>query len=226
MRQYFLALILFAFAATTHASDPAPKAFLKYVFGDPTADAAKVCLSTNDIWMLPGRRDDAALKAIDALSDDEFKDGVAHGVIGTSFYFFEMKGGKIDPTFYLEAVYAIHRRLALEFVMATLMQDRRTLDRLTTDGSKVNFKGEKMGYAEIEQYAQVLSLFPVVRSSQPEADAASKSVTYRLPLGKQALSLTMVKAESKWKIDSTGGISVPLELFFARGKERTIQYAK
>ena len=47
-----------------------------------------------------------------------------------------------------------------------------------------------------------------------EAKAASKSITYRMPIGEKGFELTLVKKGSTWKIDSSKKISVPLKFFF------------
>src|SRR5204862_4038394 len=112
------------------------KTFLRFVFGDDIADMGSVCTVTNDLWMLAGKRDEAALKAVSEIPDGELKDGVVQGVVGTSLYFFEVKNGRVDPTFYLEAVNSMHRQLAGHFVYAALTGNS-LLRRLTTDASKV-----------------------------------------------------------------------------------------
>ena len=57
-------------------------------------------------------------------------------------------------------------------------------------------------------------MMPVVRSSKPVEDAKTKTVTYRVPLGEEALALTLVKEGSTWKIDTSKTVRVPLEFFF------------
>jgi hypothetical protein len=66
----------------------------------------------------------------------------------------------------------------------------------------------------MDQYGSIIELMPVVRSSKPAEDAKSRTVTYRIPIGEAALSLTLVKDGSTWKIDTSKTVRVPLEFFF------------
>ena len=43
------------------------------------------------------------------------------------------------------------------------------------------------------------------------------AATYRVPIGDEALTLTLLKEGSTWKIDTSKSVRVPLEFFF-RGR--------
>jgi hypothetical protein len=66
----------------------------------------------------------------------------------------------------------------------------------------------------MDQYGSIIELMPVVRSSKPADDAKSRTVTYRVPLGEEALALTLIKDGSTWRIDTSKSVRVPLEFFF------------
>ena len=207
-----------------HAGEAAGKQFLRFIYDGDANDIAKICITTNDLWMLPGRKDDAALKMIGEMDDSEFKNGVVSGMLGTSFYFFEIRDDLVDPTFYLESVYTLHRRLARQFLLSSLTQNERTLGRFATHPGKITFSGDKVNMAEVGVYGEAIGSFPVVRTSKPEEDAKSRSVTYRLPLGTGGLELKMIKSNSFWKIDTSDGLTVPLEFFSRRAPRRPIEY--
>ena len=54
----------------------------------------------------------------------------------------------------------------------------------------------------------------MVRASAPNEDKTTKSITYRVPLGKKGLALRLVKQGSTWLVDSEQRLDVPLDFFF------------
>jgi len=60
---------------------------------------------------------------------------------------------------------------------------------------------------DLDVYQEILALLPVVRLPKP-TDAATRSATYRLPLGPNGSELRLVHRSAGWKIDSDN----PLEL--------------
>jgi hypothetical protein len=88
------------------------------------------------------------------------------------------------------------------------------LGRVTTDASKVKIDGPKAASGDMDQYGSILEMMPVVRASKPADDAKSRTVTYRVPIGEEALTLTLIKDGNTWKIDTSKTVRVPLEFFF------------
>jgi hypothetical protein len=64
------------------------------------------------------------------------------------------------------------------------------------------------------QYASVIEMIPLVRSSKAPDDLKTKTVTYRVPISDAGLSLSVVKEGGTWKIDTSKTVRVPLEFFF------------
>ena len=60
----------------------------------------------------------------------------------------------------------------------------------------------------------IIEQLPVVRSSAPQDDVKRRTVTYRVPLGEEALTLTLVKDGSVWKIDTSKSVHMSLEFFY------------
>jgi len=129
-------------------------------------------------------------------------------------YFIETRDGKVDPAFKLDGIYILHRQLVLQFLYAALSQNRRMHGRLATDSSKVRIVGPKAPPGDMDQYGSILQMMPVVRSSKPADDAKSRTVSYRVPIGDEALKLTLRKDGSTWKIDTSRTVQVPLGFFF------------
>ena len=66
----------------------------------------------------------------------------------------------------------------------------------------------------MDVYGSIVEQLPVVRSSKPQDDATSRTVTYRVPIGEEALTLTLVKDGSTWKIDTSKSVRMSLEFFY------------
>jgi len=213
--QICILALLTLIARVAFCDEPVAKQFLKYTYGAEGIDAAKICLPSDDLWMLQGALNPNALKALEA---EEFpstnRNVVVSGVLAANMYFVEVRNGQIDPSFNLASVYSQHRSLLLTFVYACLKHDKSMLERLTTDASKVEIVGPRPPSGEMGHYESVIEAIPVVRSSKSADDSKSKTVTYRLPLGDDGLTLTLVNKGNTWKIDSSKKVKVSLEFFF------------
>jgi hypothetical protein len=209
----FIATLLVSVSAA-QCAEPAAKQFLRYIYGADAIELTNVCHPSDDAWMLRGTRNTNALVALDALKIASKPSGITSGLVGTDIYFIETRDGKVDPTFNLDGTYVIHRQLVLRFIYSALSQNRGMLGRLVTDASKVKIDGPKAAPGDMDQYGSIIELMPVVRSSKPADDAKSRTVTYRVPLGEEALALTLIKDGSTWKIDTSKSVRVPLEFFF------------
>jgi len=212
-------VLLLAFARPASSAETVTARFLRHIYGVEDADISKICVPSDDLWMLPGAKNAAALQSIAALKLDAAKrDGVLSGVIGHAqgqdLYFVELRDGKVDPAMNLDGIYLMHRQLVLRFLMVALVRDKSMLERLSTDARNVDIVGPKASRSDMDVYSDVITSFPVVRSSKPADDAKSKTVTYRVPLGDKGLLLTLKKEGSTWKIDTGKKLTVPLEYFF------------
>ena len=161
-----------------------------------------------------GAKNTNALIALDGLKIVSKPSGVISGIVGTDIYFIETRDGKVDPSFNLNSIYVMHRQIVLHFLFSALLQDREMLGRLVTDVTKVSIDGPNAPQGDMDQYGAILEMMPVVRSTKPALDAKSRTVTYRVPIGEEALSLTLVKEGSTWKIDTSKTVRVPLGFFF------------
>ena len=213
IRSFTLLLIV---ASATQGAEPVAKQFLRYIYGADGIEIANVCHSSDDVWMLRGEKNASALAILDTLKIASKPTSIASGLIGKDIYFVETRDGKVDPAFTLDGVYRMHRQLVLRFIFAALTHDHNMMDRLATDPSKVKFVGPKDAPppGEMGQYESIIELMPVVRSSRPAEDAKSRTVTYRVPISEEALSLTLLKEGGLWKIDTSKTVRVPLEFFF------------
>ena len=190
------------------------KDFLSFAYGKEV-DINTLCLPNDDLWMLSGKSNPEALKALESAKIKAKGTGVTIDIIGRDIAVVELRDGKVDASFNLESVYGIHRRLILNFIYASLLQEKETLARLVTHPGNVSFgKAPKAGYGDMDQYGEILSLLPVIRSSQPASDKQSRSITYRLPLGPEGVSLRLGKNDNTWKVDTSSKLTVPLEFFF------------
>jgi hypothetical protein len=206
--------ILLVSASAAQCAEPAAKQFLRYIYGADGIELTSICHPSDDVWMLRGAKNTNALVALDALKIASKPSGITSGLVGTDIYFIETRDGKVDPTFNLDGIYVMHRQLVLRFIYSALSQNRGMLGRLVTDASKVKIDGPKAAPGDMDQYGSIIELMPVVRSSKPADDAKSRTVTYRVPLGEEALALTLIKDGSTWKIDTSKSVRVPLEFFF------------
>ena len=212
-------VLLLILARPTSAAESVAAQFLRYIYGAGDVNLTQICVPSDDVWMLPGATNAAALQAIAAEKLDATKqDGILSGVIrygqGQDLYFVELRGGKVDPTMNLDGIYMIHRQIVLRFLMAALTRDNSMLDRFVTDRRNLDIVGPKAARGDMDVYGEVISSFPVVRSSKPADDAKSKTITYRVPLGDKGLLLTLKKEGSTWKIDTGKKLTVPMEYFF------------
>lgn len=115
-----------------------------------------------------------------------------------------------------DGVYMMHRQVVLRFIYFALSQNHRILGQIVTDASMVKVDGPKdapLG-GDMDVYGPIIEQLPVVRSSKPQDDARSRNVTYRVPLGEEALTLILVKEGSTWKIDTSKSVRVSLEFFY------------
>jgi hypothetical protein len=208
-----LVLLLIASSAA-QAAEPAARQFLRYIYGAEGIDVAAVSHPSDDLWMVRGARNPEALATLDKMQFEARSAGITSGTVKTDLFFVEMRDGKVDPAFNLDGIYFMHRQLVLHFVYAVLTGDERKLAGLTTDASKVEIVGTRAMPGEMGQYAAVIGLIPVVRASMPADDARSRSVTYRIPISTEGLALRLIKDGNTWKIDTSKGVSVPLQFFF------------
>jgi hypothetical protein len=213
-------LRLFAFVAlascTSRAAEPAAKQFLRFMYGAEGIQISNICHPSDDLWMLPGAKDTNALTAIDGLKLSSKPTGVTSGLLGRDLYFIETREGKVDPSVNLDSVYMLHRQLVLRFIYSALLQNQQMLRDIVTDASKVKIDGPKEAppSGDMDVYEPIIAQLPVVRSSKPSDDAKSRTITYRVPLGEEALTLTLVKKGSTWKVESSKPIHVSLEFFY------------
>ncbi|PWU18059.1 MAG: hypothetical protein C5B50_10025 [Verrucomicrobia bacterium] len=219
--QYIIKICVLALATlltqVAMAEDSPVKPFLRYVYGAEGIDISKVCLPSDDIWMLRGAKDENALASVDALMFETNRvSGVFCGMVGKDGYFVEVRGGKVDPAFSLEAQFQLHRQLVKMFVYGCLCHNQRTLDRITTDAKKVEISGPKEAppAGDMDVYEGVIGALPVVRTSKSSEDMKSKTVTYRVPVGEAGLSLTLAKKEGTWKVDTSKPVKVSLSFFY------------
>ena len=201
-------------APAARCAEPVAKQFLRYIYGADGIDLASICHPSDDSWMLRGPTNTNALTALDALRFDTNRTGIVSGVVGADMYFVELRDGRVDPAFNLNGVYLLHRNLVLTFIYSCLTHDQPVLRRLVTDESKVQIVGPKPPSGEMGQYASVIEMIPLVRSSKAPDDLKTKTVTYRVPISDAGLSLTVVKEGGTWKIDTSKTVRVPLEFFF------------
>jgi hypothetical protein len=206
--------ILLVSASAAQCAEPAAKQFLRYIYGADGIELTSICHPSDDVRMLRRAKNTNALVALDALKIASKPSGITSGLVGTDIYFIETRDGKVDPTFNLDGIYVMHRQLVLRFIYSALSQNRGMLGRLVTDASKVKIDGPKAAPGDMDQYGSIIELMPVVRSSKPADDAKSRTVTYRVPLGEEALALTLIKDGSTWRIDTSKSVRVPLEFFF------------
>jgi hypothetical protein len=208
-----IALLLLA-APVAHSAEPVAKQFLRYTYGADGIELTNICHPSDDVWMLRGARNTNALADLNRMQIEAKGTGVVSGVVGTDIYFVEMRDGRVDPAFNLDGVYTLHRKLVLMFLYAALSRDQTMLRRLATDATKVQIIGPKAAPGDMDQYGSILEMMPVVRASKPAEDAKSRTVTYRVPIGETALSLTLLKEGNTWKVDTSKTVRVPLEFFF------------
>ncbi len=210
-----LALVLGLFTALSlHAATTANQV-LQYIYGAPDIEIEKLCWPNDDLWMLRGPNDPAGLAELAEEKIAHGKNEVLWTHIQMGLCMVEIREGKFDATFMLDQIYYRHREIVLQFIYATLTQDRDALDRLTTNAANVKFdKNQPPPGGDLDVYQGIVPLIPVVRVSLPAADKTSKSITYRVPLGPHGFNLRLVKKGGAWKVDTTTRVEVPLEFLF------------
>jgi hypothetical protein len=214
--------VLLVSASAARCAEPVAKQFLRYIYGADGIELTNICVPSDDAWMLRGAKDTNTLAAIDSLQIASKPTGITSGVLGRNMYFIETRDGKVDPALNLDGIYMMHRQVVLRFIYSALSQNQRMLRQVATDASKVKVDGPKEAPpgGDMDVYGPIIEQLPVVRSSKPQNDAQSKTVTYRVPLGEEALTLTLVKDGSTWKVDTSKSVRVSLEFFYREGQER------
>jgi hypothetical protein len=208
--------ILLISVSVAQCTEPVAKQFLRYIYGAEGVELSNICLPSDDAWMLRGVKDTNALAALDSLKIASKLTGVTSGLVGKDMYFIETREGKVDPALNLDGIYMMHRQLVLRFIYSSLSQSQWMLRQVVTDASKVKIDGPKGAPpgGDMDVYGAIIEHLPVVRSSKPQGDAKSRTVTYRVPLGEEALTLTLVKEGSTWKVDTSKTVRVSLEFFY------------
>jgi len=212
MLQLIFLMLLAAPAAP--CAESVTKQFLRYIYGADGIELTNVCHPTDDAWMLRGAKNTNALAEI---ADEKFsskRTGVTTAMVGTDLCFIELRDGRVDPAFFLDGIYMLHRSLVQAFIASALSRNQSTLGRITSDPKNVQIVGPKAPPGEMGQYESIIESMPVLRTSKPSDDAKSKTVTYRVPVGEVALSLTLIKQGGTWMIDTSKTVRVPLEFFF------------
>jgi len=208
--------VLLVSVSAAQCAEPVTKQFLRYIYGADGVELANVCLPSDDVWMLRGAKNTNALAALDSLKLASKPTGVTSGLLGRDMYFIETREGKVDPAFNLDGVYMMHRQLVLGFIYSALAQNQKMLRQIVTDAGKVTIDGpkDKPPSGDMDVYGPIIEQLPVVRSSKPQDDAKSRTVTYRVPIGEEALTLTLVKDGSAWKVDTSKSVRMSLEFFY------------
>jgi hypothetical protein len=205
------------------AEQTAAQRFLLYCYGADGIDIAALSLPNDDLWMLRGVKDQDGIEAVKATDMKLGASGLFSGPIGRDFCVVQMRSGKVDPAYNLSQVYGVHRALVLQFVFACLSQEPSQLQRLATNPANISFGKTKPARAgDLDVYADVVSNIPVLRASAPAADKVSKSVSYRLPIGREEVVLKLVKKENRWLVDSSAPIKMPMEFFYEEGPSRKV----
>ncbi len=195
--------------------EDALKQYLKYVYGDSSVRADEALHANPDNWMIAGELNADTISLIEESEFIVSDPGVFNGAVGRDLIFVEFKDGKAEPGFMLEGIYSIHRQLILKFLYEALLQNDRALKRFVTNSDNINFgRVPAAPYGDMDVYAGILGLIPIVRSSDPTEDARKNSITYRLPLSQAGFELTLVKKGNSWKIDTSEEVILPMEFFW------------
>lgn len=188
---------------------------LLYAYGVKDIDIAETFHPHHDLWMIPHKFDENQVKEIKELKISVEDNSVFTETVGQSLIYTEITNGKVAPGFYLKGIYSQHERLILMFLYAALLRDEKDIARYVSHANQVTFdKTPKAANGDMDVYAEILSTMPIVRSSDPVSDAKEKSITYRVPLGKQGTKITLRRFDGKWKIDSSNGFHIPMEFFW------------
>jgi hypothetical protein len=202
-----------------------PQKFLLYCYGAEDIDITAIAHPNDDIWMLRGAKNEEGIDAVKTTDLKLAASGVFSGPIGRDFCVVQMRAGKVDPSYNLAQIHGMQRALILQFVFACLSQEPSQLQRLVTNPANVSFgKTKPARSGDLDVYADVVSNIPVLRSSAPAADKASKSVGYRLPIGREEVVLKLIKKGSTWMVDGGTPIKMPMEFFYEEGPGRKVFY--
>lgn len=202
------------FASVAWGDESAARQCLRYIYGASGVDVTNAFHLSPDLWMLRGATNPAALAKVDALKIEAKSTGVVYGTVDLDMFLIETRDGRVDPTFNLEQIYQRHRQLILNFLVYAFMRETAMTRRLVTDPANVEVLGPKPARGEFEQYASIIGMTPAVRSSRPEDDVKTRTVTYRVPLGDRVIPFTLVKQGSTWKIDTSGSLQLSFNYLF------------
>ena len=208
--------IFFMSASVARCAEPVAQQFLRYLYGADNVEITNICLPWEDAWMLHGAKNTNALAALDLVKIASKPTGITSGLLGPDMYCIETRNNKVDPGFNLDGVYMKHRQIVLRFIYSALSQNQEMLRQLVTDSSRVKIDGPKEAAppGDMDVYGPIIEQLPVVRCSTPQDDVQSRTVTYRVPIGEEALTLTLIKNGSTWKIDTTKSIRLSLKFFY------------
>jgi hypothetical protein len=212
----FLALI------SARAEDPVAKQFLRYMYGADGIDINRIAYPNVDNWMLRDAKNPTKLAAVEQEKIGAKKNGIYSGLIVADLYTVEVRDGRVDPSFTLELIQGGQKSIVRTLVYATLMRNQRFLKRATTDPSKVTIVGEQASSGDMDQYGEIVSILPVIRTSKPESDAKTHTVTYRVPLGDAGLSVTLINRPDGWQVDTSKGLRISTDFFFQRDEKRRV----
>lgn len=194
--------------ASLRAADPV-KDYLAYIHGGDGVDIASVCWPHDDLWMIRGERDEAALREVQ--EEKPGKDPVQWFTIRNGLCIVELRDGRVDARFLIDQLRFLHRQMILRFVYAVLRHDREEIARLATRPERVKLgRWAAAPQGDLDVYQEILTQLPVVRLPKP-TDATTRSATYRLPLGPRGFDLRLVKRGSRWQIDTDTALDLPLD---------------
>ncbi|MBM3855693.1 MAG: hypothetical protein FJ399_21495 [Verrucomicrobia bacterium] len=211
-------LVAFAFSLTGAAApEPAEivRSFLAYQYGGDVPGFDKLCLPNPDLWMLRGRDQPGKRRAVAQHQISVGPNGVFLDLVAQDVCVVELKDGRVDPAFNLALVERMHQKLILEFLYHALLPAQNELRRFVTNAANVSLgEARRAGRGDMDAYADLIALIPIVRASDPVADAQSQSVSYRMPLGSEIFTARLVRRDGVWKIDTDRRLEVPLKFFW------------
>lgn len=209
-----LAAVPAAFGASRPPASQA-RQFLEYVYGGDDLDLEKLCWPHDDLWLVRGARNEPGLEQLAGMSIPHGPNEVLWENVQNALCIVEVREGRIDASFMIEQIFALHRELVLRFLHASLQQDREFLEQICTHAGNVRFgRFKPVSIGNLAPYEELLIRIPVVRQRRPAEDKSSRSVLYRVPLGTSGFVLRLVKQGSQWRIDTGTPVDVPLEFFF------------
>ena len=193
----------------------AAREYLRHVFGAEDVDLSAICWPHEDLWMVHGPKNPSALAELDKGGISESRDEVIFENVANRYCTIEVRAGRVDPAFSLDQISFRHRQMVLQFILAVLLQRRDLIEELASNPANVELgRQREFPGGDTEQYEVMVATMPVVRFSHPAADRESKSVTYRVPLGKKGFNLRLRRFAGTWKIDTSERVQLPLDIFF------------